>query len=277
MSSFCDISKAHNDILDKDFPTNWGVELAASHGQHNVTLTADRTDSGIATSIKPKHHIDKLGADATVTLKSSGDVKVELAFTDKLPKGTKLDLAWSHENLKKQSVRVGGEYNANNFNGKAHVHHEIDSKKTTGGGCVLFTHNEWSLGGATHFASGTGFTSAAFGARFRNDHIATALRAHHKDKKLSGDFGVVYHLNSNDGDIVGKLSHDVDKKETVVHVGFARKLDDGAWKARIGSDAVAAVSYTHNWNKNTKITTAVEFNVTDPSKAKAGVQLKYSD
>jgi len=277
MSSFCDISKAHTDLLEKDFPTHWGVELTASHGNHNVTLTADRTDAGIATSIKPKHHIDQLGADATVTLQSSGDVKVELSFAEKLPKGAKLDLTWNHDADKSRSVRIGGEYNADNFNTKAHVHHQIDAKKTTGGACLLFTRNQWSAGGVSHFAIGSGLTSAAFGIRHKNDRAVSALRLHHKEKKLSADFGLVWHLDSTNGDIVGQIKHDFDKKDTAVQIGYARKFDDGAWKAKIGSDAVAAVSYTHNWTKNTKVTTAVEFNVTDPSKAKAGVQIKFAD
>jgi len=276
MSSFCDISKAHTDLLEKDFPTSWGLELAASSGQHSVTLNADRTDTGISTSIKPKHHINRLGADATVTLKSSGDVKIDLAFAEKLPTGTKLDVTWHHEAPHQRSVRVGGEYNADRFNAKAHVHHQIEAKKTTGGACALFTHNEWSAGGSAHFAVGTGLTSASFGARYRNDRFVSAVRAHHKDKKLSADFGLVYHLK-NEGDVVARAKHDFDTKNTSVQVGIARKLDDGAWKAKIGSDAVVAVSYTHNYNKNTKVTSAVEFNVNDPSKAKAGVQIKYSD
>jgi len=273
MTSFCDLSKAHADVFSKDFPENWGFELSASSNQHSVILSAKRTDTGVETSVKPKHRINRLGADVTSTLVSTGDLNVEFSFVDKLPKGLKVDIG---ADFPKQHVgHLGLEYDVDRFNAKAKLDHDFDAKKTTGAVCTLFTRNEWSVGGATHFAVGTGLTSATFGGRYRNDRLIAAATAHHENKKLTTEFGLLYHLNK--GDIAGQVNYDVDAKAATIHVGFARQLDDASWKIKVGSDSSAALSYTHNWNKNTKVTSAVSFDVTDPSKAKAGVQVKYSD
>jgi hypothetical protein len=273
MSSFCDISKAHTDVLEKDFPTTWGVEAVANNGKHGVTVSASRTDDGVCASIKPKHRCD--WGEFTTTVGSCGLARVEVSVTDKLPKGTKLDV--TAEWPKNPSGKLAVEYNADKFNVKAHVNHEVEAKKTTGAACALFTHKEWSAGGSAHFEVGTGLTCASFGGRYKNDRAVSALRLHHKDKKLSADFGILYHLQNAGEDVAAQVKHDVEKKETSVQVAFSRTLSDASWKAKIGSDSVAAVSYTHNWNKNTKITSAVQFNVTDPAQSKVGVQVKYTD
>jgi len=272
--SFCDISKAHTDVFENDFPSDWGVEFTASGEISTVTLNAVRTDA-VATSIKVKHICSRLGGDVTTSLASSGDAKVEVSLKDKLPKGLKIDIGAEFP-----KTRIGhftGEWNNEHADVKVSVNHDLQAKKTDGAVCALFTHNQFSAGGAAYLELGTGLTSASFGARYKNDQHATTARIHHKDKKLTADVGVLYHLQENKGDVAGQVLYDVDKKEAVVQIGFSRTLDDASWKAKVGSDAIAAFTYTHNWNKTTKVTTAVEFNVLDPSKAKAGVQVKYSD
>jgi len=275
MSTYCDISKAYSDVFEKDFPTSWGVELNTSNDCSTATLSATKKEASVETSIKVKHHCKNTGADCTTTLNSSGDAKLEVSFSEKLPKGLKVDLGFDFP--KNRVGHFTTEFNNDNFNGKFLVHHDLGSHKTNGAACALFTHNEFSVGGSGHFDLGTGLTSASFGGRHKRENAISSIRLHHKENKLSVDGGVLYHLKNDKGDVAGSIKYDVDKKETLVQIAFSRTLDDASWKAKINSDALAAVSYTHNWSKTTKVTTAVEFNALDPSKAKAGVQIKYSD
>jgi len=272
--AYCDISKAHTDIFEKDYPTSWGVELHAKNNDGSVTLHADRSESSVDTSAKVKHHCSYTGAVFSTAIHSSGDAKIDVEVKDKLPKGLSLDFGYHFP--KEHVGKFAVEYNHESFNVKGKAHHDFNAKKTQGSLCALFTHKEYSAGGAAHFDT-TGLTEGSFGGRYKNDRIVASGRLHHKEKKLKADAGVVFHLQQDRGDVAGQVDYDIEKKEALVHVGFSRTLDDGAWKAKISSDAVAAVSYTHNWNKTTKVTTAVEFDVLDPSKAKAGVHLKYSD
>jgi len=272
--AYCDISKVHKDLFEKDFPTSWGVELHAKNKDASFTLHADRKESSVDTSAKVKHHCSYIGGDVSTIIASSGDAKVEVELSDKLPKGAKFGLEYNFP--KEHIAKAHVEYDHESFNVKGKVNHDFNAKKTHGSACALFTHKEYSAGGAAHFDT-TGLTEASFGARYKNDRIVGAARLHHKNKKLTADAGIVFHLQQDLGDIAGQVDYDIEKKDAVVHVGFSRTLSDGAWKAKVNSNAVASVSYTHHLNKTTKVTTAVEFDVLDPSKAKAGVHLKYSD